>query len=77
MVNSPAFFERHLAAALEAALDDTPVVLVVGPRQAGKRFHRGVVLYTGRETLPFGPDLWGLPMTALWQLGTQPVRKGR
>ena len=36
---------------------------------AGKRFHRGVVLYTGRETLPFGADLW--------QLGAQPTRKGR
>ena len=33
---------------------------------AGKRFHRGVVLYTGRETLPFGPDLWALPVSALW-----------
>jgi predicted AAA+ superfamily ATPase len=42
---------------------------------AGKRFHRGVVLYTGREALPFGPDLWALPMSALWQLGAQPVRK--
>jgi predicted AAA+ superfamily ATPase len=36
---------------------------------AGKRFHRGVVLYTGRETLPFGSDLWALPVSALWQLG--------
>jgi predicted AAA+ superfamily ATPase len=44
---------------------------------AGKRFHRGVVLYTGRETLPFGPDLWALPVSALWQLGAPPVRKRR
>ena len=42
---------------------------------AGKRFHRGVVLYTGREALPFGPGLWALPVSALWQLGAQPVRK--
>ena len=42
---------------------------------AGKRFHRGVVLYTGREALPFGSDLWVLPVSALWQLGAQPVRK--
>lgn len=42
---------------------------------AGKRFHRGVILYTGRETLPFGPDLWVLPVSALWQLGARPVRK--
>ena len=44
---------------------------------AGKRFHRGVVLYTGQEVLPFGPDLWVLPVSALWQLGAQPVRKRR
>jgi len=42
---------------------------------AGKRFHRGVVLYTGREALPFGPDLWALPVSALWQFGAQSVRK--
>jgi predicted AAA+ superfamily ATPase len=41
---------------------------------AGKRFHRGVVLYTGREALPFGSDLWALPMNALWQLGALPVK---
>jgi uncharacterized protein len=35
---------------------------------AGKRFHRGVVLYTGREALPFGRDIWALPMNALWQM---------
>lgn len=29
-------YERHIKAGLDAALDDTPVVIVVGPRQAGK-----------------------------------------
>lgn len=43
----------------------------------GKRFYRGVVLYTGRETLPFGSNLWALPVSALWQLGAQPVRTRR
>lgn len=33
---------------------------------AGKRFHRGVVLYGGREVLPFGPALWAVPISALW-----------
>ena len=42
---------------------------------AGKRFHRGVVLYTGRETLPFGSDLWALPVSALWQLGARREKK--
>ncbi|MBI5597093.1 MAG: ATP-binding protein [Elusimicrobia bacterium] len=32
----------------------------------GKRFLRGVVLYGGREVLPFGKDLWALPVSALW-----------
>ena len=43
----------------------------------GKRFHRGVVLYTGLESLPFGPDLWALPVSALWQLGARAVRSKR
>jgi predicted AAA+ superfamily ATPase len=43
---------------------------------AGKRFHRGVVLYAGREALPFGPGLWALPLGALWQVGT-PAKRGR
>ena len=38
---------------------------------AGKRFHRGIVLYTGREALPFGRDLWALPLNALWTLGAR------
>jgi predicted AAA+ superfamily ATPase len=40
-------------------------------RDAGKRFHRGIVLYTGREALPFGRDLWALPLSALWNLGAR------
>ena len=35
---------------------------------AGKRFHRGVVLYTGRETLPFGAGLWAVPLSAVWRI---------
>lgn len=33
----------------------------------GAVFHRGVVLYTGTEILPFGPKLWAVPVSALWQ----------
>src|SRR5712691_1984181 len=36
MATYPALFDRHAMPALETALADTPVVLVVGPRQAGK-----------------------------------------
>ncbi|HWA55377.1 MAG TPA: ATP-binding protein [Solirubrobacterales bacterium] len=32
----PRIYPRHVKTGLDAALDDTPVVIVVGPRQAGK-----------------------------------------
>ena len=34
----------------------------------GKRFVRGVVLNLGSDTVPFGKDLFALPLNALWQL---------
>jgi predicted AAA+ superfamily ATPase len=33
---------------------------------AGKRFRRGVVLYSGTEVIGFDSDLQAVPMTALW-----------
>lgn len=33
---------------------------------AGKRFRKGIILYMGQQTLPFGPLLTALPLTALW-----------
>jgi predicted AAA+ superfamily ATPase len=36
--------------------------------QAGKRFLRGILLYTGAESVAFGPDLYALPVSALWRL---------
>jgi hypothetical protein len=35
---------------------------------AGKRFHRGIVLYAGREALPIGAGLWALPLSAVWRI---------
>jgi len=35
-MKSPAFFPRHLTAALLRALSETPVVCLLGPRQSGK-----------------------------------------
>lgn len=35
--------------------------------QAGKRFVRGVILYGGREVVPFGRNLHALPLEAVWQ----------
>lgn len=34
---------------------------------AAKRFHRGVVLYTGPEVIPFAADLHALPISTLWR----------
>jgi predicted AAA+ superfamily ATPase len=43
-----------------------------GLRRLGERlgddFLLGVVLYTGNATLPFGPKLRAMPVSALWQL---------
>jgi len=33
----------------------------------GDRFHRGIVLYNGPQSLPLGKNLQALPLAALWQ----------
>ncbi len=37
----------------------------------GPRFHRGIVLYTGREVVPFGPRLFAVPVEAIWEWGAR------
>jgi hypothetical protein len=32
----------------------------------GTDFACGVVLYRGREVVPFGKNLWAIPMSNLW-----------
>ena len=39
----------------------------------GDRFHRGIVLHTGRDTLPQGDRLWSMPLAALWASTTWPA----
>jgi len=34
---------------------------------AGGAFHRGLVIYQGRDTIPFGTNLHALPAAALWR----------
>jgi hypothetical protein len=34
---------------------------------AGRRFHHGVVLYNGHDTLPFGERLTAVPIDAVWR----------
>lgn len=38
---------------------------------AGRRFRRGIVLYTGAEIVPFGAGLFALPAEALWRWSGQ------
>lgn len=39
---------------------------------AGRRFRRGIVLYTGAEVVPFGSGLFALPVEALWRWSERP-----
>lgn len=34
---------------------------------AKKNFVRGIVLYSGNQMIPFGEDLWAVPITSLWE----------
>lgn len=34
--------------------------------RAGSRFRAGVLIYTGRQTLPLGDRLWAVPVSGLW-----------
>jgi len=38
-------------------------------RAAGKRWIRGLVLYTGAEVVPFSRNLHGIPLPCLWMAG--------
>ncbi|MEV0360759.1 ATP-binding protein [Nocardia sp. NPDC050697] len=35
----------------------------------GADFRTGIVLHTGQQTLPFGPKMLAMPISALWELG--------
>ncbi len=41
---------------------------------AGTRFHRGILLYTGPETVPFAPNLHAMPTSALWEPFSGPLQ---
>jgi len=38
------------------------------------RFSAGLILYDGDITLPFGPNLWALPLNTLWQAEFKEVK---
>ena len=35
--------------------------------ETGSRFHRGIVLYGGEQTVSFESDLMAVPVSALWE----------
>ena len=41
---------------------------------AGERFRRGIVLYSGRQCVPLGKDLYALPIESLWRMRAQNKR---
>jgi predicted AAA+ superfamily ATPase len=43
--------------------------------QFGDRFVRGILLYTGEQTLPFGDRIWAMPVDALWRWGAVATRE--
>jgi uncharacterized protein len=40
-------------------------------KTAGSRFHRGILLYTGEELIPFGSEMYAMPVSNLWEVGVQ------
>ncbi|MDQ4106007.1 MAG: DUF4143 domain-containing protein [Actinomycetota bacterium] len=41
----------------------------------GDRFRRGILLYTGRESVPFGEKMHALPVSSLWRWNATPHRE--
>jgi predicted AAA+ superfamily ATPase len=37
--------------------------------ELGERFHRGIILYTGRQTAVLEERIWAVPISALWEAG--------
>ena len=42
---------------------------------AGKRFRAGILLYTGKDMVPFGKKLAAIPVSALWAAGSPEERR--
>jgi hypothetical protein len=42
---------------------------------AGKRFRAGILLYTGKDMVPFGKKLAAIPVSALWAGGSPEERR--
>jgi len=54
--------------ARESAQPDDFSRLKILKEQVGADFVRGIVLYLGRDAVPFGPDMVAMPIESLWEL---------
>jgi predicted AAA+ superfamily ATPase len=57
---------------IEVKLDSVPdkhdfIGLKLLKEATGNRFKRGILLYPGTELVPFGEDLWAVPVCYLWE----------
>jgi predicted AAA+ superfamily ATPase len=57
---------------IEVKLSSTPDIhdfsgLKILKEATGNRFKKGVIIYTGTEMVPFGEDLWAIPVSYLWE----------
>ena len=43
--------------------------------QAGKKFHRGIIIYNGSNVLMFADNLYAVPVSALWEMGSKKAPK--
>jgi hypothetical protein len=40
-----------------------------------KKFHRGIIIYNGSNVLMFDENLYAIPVSALWEMGSKKAAK--
>ncbi len=61
------FVARHAERPVRAALADTRIVAIVGPRQSGKTtLACGIILHDGERVQQAGSKLFAMPVKMLW-----------
>jgi hypothetical protein len=66
---SPALVRRVVGVEIKASMDVNPSDfngLRSFALNAGQRFHRGFLLYTGNEVIQYDKNLWAAPVASLW-----------
>jgi uncharacterized protein len=66
---SAALVRRVVGVEIKASMDVNPSDfngLRSFALNAGQRFHRGFLLYTGYEVIQYDKNLWAVPVASLW-----------